>query len=134
MELSNILSWFNRAYETEISRALLIQCQTILAEGFTNAVRHAHCGLSSDTPIDIEVDLLADRIEICVWDQGPEFDLSQRITSLEIAGRDAVGGRGIQLITRLADSFTYRRTEHRNCLRVVKTYPAPTCLNRLQDP
>ncbi len=121
LELAHVLNWFNRSYEAQISRSLLIQCQTILAEGFTNAVRHAHRHLSHETLIEIEVELLADQIEICLWDQGPEFDLSQRIASLE-AGRDAIGGRGIQLITRLADSFTYQRTEQRNCLRVIKTF------------
>jgi serine/threonine-protein kinase RsbW len=122
LELSDILTWFNQAYAAQLPRPLLIQCQTILAEGFTNAVRHAHCHLSSDTPIELEVELLADQIEICIWDQGPEFDLTQRLANLEKAGQDAIGGRGIQLITRLADSFTYQRIEQRNCLHVVKTY------------
>lgn len=120
-DLSSVLNWFNHHYQTDVPRPVLIQCQTILAEGFTNAVRHAHRHKDAGTPIEIEVELLDDQIEICVWDSGPEFNLTQRLQTLEQANRDAVGGRGIRLLARLADRLSYERTvDQRNCLRVYK--------------
>ncbi|MBW4465862.1 MAG: ATP-binding protein [Pegethrix bostrychoides GSE-TBD4-15B] len=120
-DLAAVLSWFNGHCQPQLSRQTLIQCQTILAEGFTNAVRHAHRDKSMHTPIELEVSILADQIELRIWDCGPEFDLEQRIqTSPRQTQTEATGGRGIQLIAGLADSYSYRRTGSRNCLQITK--------------
>lgn len=121
-ELATVLTWFNSHCQSRLPRQTLIQCQTILAEGFTNAVRHAHRDQVVQTPIEIELSLLEAQIELRIWDLGPEFDLEQRIqSSLTKPGAEAVGGRGIQIIARLADSFSYRRTDSRNCLQITKS-------------
>jgi serine/threonine-protein kinase RsbW len=125
--LPAVLNWFNGHCEPQLSRQMLIQCQTILAEGFTNAVRHAHRDKSSQTPIELELSLLENQIELRIWDSGPEFDLEQRLRdSPNQPAAEAVGGRGIQLIARLADSYSYRRTDSRNCLQITKATEVET--------
>lgn len=103
-----------------------MQCQLALAEGFTNAVRHAHAGRPIDLLIDLEVQAFDDRLELRIWDQGSPFDLAQRLTALpEHVDTDAEGGRGLMLMKRIADVFTYTRTSgDRNCLLLVKKYEA----------
>lgn len=97
----------------------------MLAEAFTNAVRHAHRDCSLETPILIEVCLDDSQLEMRVWDFGPGFDPTQRIKCLETIDPEATGGRGIQLISQLADSFEYQRTrDNRNCLQMIKQYSA----------
>lgn len=130
-ELTTVLSWFNDWFcaqaQPQLSRQILIQCQTLLAEGFTNAVRHAHRDQAPQTPIELTVSLLEQQIELCIWDMGPEFDLEQRLqNNPHLPKADATGGRGIQLITRLADGYSYRRIGSRNCLQITKsTVAAP---------
>ena len=120
-DLPTVLKWFNGHCQPRLSRQTLIQCQTILAEGFTNAVRHAHRDKATQTPIDLEVSLSDNQIELWIWDLGPEFDLEQRMqTSPNKTAAEATGGRGIQIIARLADRFSYRRIDSRNCLKITK--------------
>lgn len=102
-----------------------MQCQTVLAEGLTNAVRHAHEGKAIETPIEIEVLIQARSLEIRIWDQGAGFDLAQRLVALpQTVSQDAIGGRGLLLLQRLADRLSYTRTGDRNCLVIVKDYAA----------
>lgn len=123
-ELPHILSWFNSLNESSIPRSTWIQCQTALAEGFTNAVRHAHKNQEAETPIDIEVTVAEATLQIRIWDQGPEFNLKKKLQSLpKTIDLSAVGGRGIQLIAQLTDDFSYVRTdEDRNCLVMIKHF------------
>ncbi|HEY9637179.1 MAG TPA: anti-sigma regulatory factor [Coleofasciculaceae cyanobacterium] len=122
--LDQVLLWFDQHYQPSIPKKVWLQCQLALAEGFTNAVRHAHKGLSTDVPIEIEVTLYPQRIEMRIWDHGAPFDLEQRIQNLDqkldnLAG----GGRGIAILQKIADQLSYARTEdNRNCLLVVKHY------------
>jgi serine/threonine-protein kinase RsbW len=123
-ELSVVLSWFNQIYEKQLPRTVLIQCQTILAEAFTNAVRHAHRDKHLETPIEIAVYLHDNHLKIHVWDCGPEFNLEAHIKdSCSQIDAEAVGGRGIHLIARLSDGFSYQRIQdRRNCLQMIKKY------------
>lgn len=90
-----------------------------LAEGFTNAVRHAHYALPSDTNIDIQVSLWQDRVEVRIWDYGQPFDPNM-IDEPE-PGTLQVGGYGWFLLRRLADKVVYQRdSNNRNCLLIVK--------------
>lgn len=89
-----------------------------LAEGFTNAVRHAHSGLSVETSIDIEVALHDDHMEIQIWDWGQPFDPTA-LTEPK-PGTLQEGGYGWFLLRRLADEVSYDRQGQRNCLRIVK--------------
>src|SRR5919199_203427 len=54
-DLSRVFSWFEQLRQPSIPSNVWLECQTALAEGFDNAVRHAHKGLPSKTPIDIQV-------------------------------------------------------------------------------
>src|SRR5919202_231087 len=88
-----------------------------LAEGFSNAVRHAHQELPSETTIEIELAISDERIEIRIWDQGKPFDPD----TLEEPkpGTLCEGGYGWFLLRRLADRVVYERCQDgRNCLLI----------------
>lgn len=101
-----------------------MQSQAALVEGFTNAVCHAHRGLSSDTPIDIEVRLDQGVIELRVWDWGAKFDLKAFIKNLPTElDMEAESGRGLRLMTNIADHLEYiRLDDQRNCLYMIKRW------------
>jgi serine/threonine-protein kinase RsbW len=81
------------------------QLNLALAEGFTNAVRHAHVNLPSSTPIEIELIVSPEKVEIRIFDQGAPFDPN---TLGEIQpGVLQEGGYGWFLLRRLADQVTY---------------------------
>jgi serine/threonine-protein kinase RsbW len=127
--LSQVLSWFAELYDPRIPTSVWIRCQLALAEGFTNAVRHAHGGKAPNLPVDIEVALFTEFLEIKIWDCGDSFDLEQKIQDMsEQADTEAVGGWGLKLMRDIADTLSYSRTaDQRNCLCIVKNY-AP-CVN-----
>lgn len=122
--LEPLLSWFEQLNQPSIPRKVWIQCQLALAEGFTNAVRHAHKDLPRQSPIDIEVTLFPQSLELRIWDQGPPFDLEQRLRNQEQkVDKDKGGGRGIAILQKIADKLSYTRTDdNRNCLLIVKSY------------
>jgi serine/threonine-protein kinase RsbW len=95
-----------------------------LAEGFTNAVRHAHKGKPADLPVDIQVSVFAEFVEIKVWDSGDPFDLEGKIKNIsQTVDLAASGGRGLKLMKDIGDSLSYVRTaDGRNCLSIAKNY------------
>lgn len=123
-DLDLVLSWFAQLYQPQIPQMFWSQCQLALAEGFTNAVRHAHKGQSSEVPIDLEATLTPQGVELRIWDQGPPFDLNQWLSSMpEKIDEDALGGRGVKLMQDIADHLSYERTaDSRNCLSIIKYY------------
>ncbi|MCC3405143.1 MAG: ATP-binding protein [Microcoleus sp. PH2017_10_PVI_O_A] len=126
--LEPVLSWFAQLYEQRIPTSVWIRCQLALAEGFTNAVRHAHEGQRPDLPVEIDVLVSAESVEIKIWDSGPPFDLDQKIQDMsKTIDPEASGGRGLKLMKDIADSLSYTRTaDGRNCLSIVKNYtPIP---------
>lgn len=128
--LEPVLSWFAQLHQPPIPASVWLRCQLALIEGFTNVVCHAHEGKPSDTPIDIEVALFPEHLEIRIWDYGAPFDLEQKIRELiktrelnktvdTYSGR----GRGLLLMSDISDTLTYRRdSDNRNCLLIVKRY------------
>jgi serine/threonine-protein kinase RsbW len=125
-DLNQVLQWFEQLNQSSIPRKVWIQCKTALAEGFTNAVRHAHQDFPIETPIDIEVRITPEQLEIRIWDFGAAFDLTQKLESQShINDLDAFGGRGLYLIRQLVNHFSYTRlADDRNCLLMVKHYSA----------
>ncbi len=123
-ELGQLLSWFNQLNQSMIPSTVWVQCQTALAEGFTNAVRHAHKNKSVETPIDVEVTIQEGFLEIRVWDYGAIFDLAQKLEATsKIVDQISIGGRGLVLLNRISDRLSYDRTaDQRNCLLIVKKY------------
>ncbi len=122
--LDQVLSWFAQLYEQRIPTSVWIRCQLALAEGFTNAVRYAHEGKRPDLPVDIQVAVSTESVEVKIWDSGAAFDLEQKIKDMsEKIDPEAPGGRGLKLMKDIADSLSYRRTaDGRNCLSIVKNY------------
>lgn len=145
-ELALVQQWFRAlisrlAVKTPWLKDQFDQLNLALAEGFTNAVRHAHADLPAATPIEIELVLQPQQIEICIFDQGAPFDPNSLIEPQPGTLRE--GGYGWFLLRRLADQVTYDRTsdgylsegeawpsdgsgkEHaRNCLRIIKNSSA----------
>lgn len=121
-ELTQVLAWFDQFNHPPISYQTWLQCQLALAEGFTNAVRHAHYGLPLELIIELEVVLFPEQMEIRIWDQGKPFDLKGKLAMLpQQVDTEAEGGRGLKLMQRIADLLSYTRTEdERNCLLIVK--------------
>ncbi|MGC1306745.1 MAG: anti-sigma regulatory factor [Phormidesmis sp.] len=132
-ELSAVQRWFKTLLSQFITDYPWVdeqfdQLNLALAEGFTNAVRHAHADLPSSTPIDIELSLQPAQVEICIFDRGDPFDPDS--VSEPQPGALREGGYGWFLLRRLADRVTYERAsiasgdsakDPRNCLRIVKT-------------
>ncbi|WP_099238073.1 rhodanese-like domain-containing protein [Synechococcus sp. BDU 130192] len=102
-----------------------LQCKIVIAEGFTNAVRHAHGEDLKQYQITVELCLSHHSLEIRIWDHSPTvFDLEQyyatqqhQQTTLEDAG-----GRGMMILQKVANHLTYRRDPQRqqNYLHIVK--------------
>jgi serine/threonine-protein kinase RsbW len=122
--LAQVLAWFEQFNHAMVPHSIWLQCQLALAEGFTNAVRHAHRYKPTETPIEIEVMLLDNALELRIWDYGSIYNLNQQIENMSPEmDKDAEGGRGLKLMKRMADVLTYTRIDNqRNCLLIVKHY------------
>ena len=121
--LDQVLFHFNQIHQPWIPQEDWLQCQLALAEGFTNAVRHAHSQLSSKMPIEIELSLSQQSLEIRIWDYGPPFDLEAFVNSIRYRNSRVEGGRGLEILQKIADRLSYVRTdENRNCLVIVKHF------------
>ena len=122
--LESVLGWFDQFKPSSVRQKVWLQCQLALAEGFTNAVRHAHKDAPEDVSIDLEVTLFPQRLEFRIWDQGPPFDLEQRLRDQKLQiNPQSGGGRGIAILQKIADHLSYTRTDdNRNCLLIVKCY------------
>ena len=131
--LSQVLSWFEQLKPPSIPNRIWLECQTVLAEGFDNAVCHAHKELPPETPIDIEVTILSQSIEIQIWDCGPAFDFERYLQRMpDEVDETAERGRGIGIMQLLTDYLSYTRSpDARNCLLTVKSYsPVPASDNQ----
>ena len=62
-----------------IPEAVLYQCQLVVSEACTNAVHHAHKNLPRSTPIDLEITVFNERLEIKIWDWGEPFDFQAKL-------------------------------------------------------
>jgi serine/threonine-protein kinase RsbW len=47
-----------------IPQAVLHQCKLAVSEAFTNAVRHAHKNLPRETPIELEITVVNEGLEL----------------------------------------------------------------------
>ncbi|MCT7950447.1 ATP-binding protein [Ancylothrix sp. C2] len=123
-ELSKVLSWFDRFNHPPLPKSIWMECQLALAEAFTNVVRHAHKNYPPEAPIEIQVALYPQKLEIRIWDRGQPFNLDERLQTLPPqTDHNAEGGRGLPLLSRIADDLSYTQTsDQRNCLLIVKNY------------
>lgn len=122
--LGQVLAWFDQFYQPSVPQSVWLECQLALAEGFTNAVRHAHFGKPKETPIEIEITFKDRAIELRILDYGAGFDLEQLLHHLPAPeAQDSAGGRGLKIIEQTADIFSYTAINDRqNCLLIVKNY------------
>jgi len=124
-ELAELLPQFEQIYQPWISEKDWLQCQLAVAEGFTNAVEHAHKNLPPTTTIDIEVIITKKRMEIRIFDYGPGFDLEEYIKQLKKRNEEnCERGRGIPILLKIANHLSYERTNdnQRNCLLIIKEF------------
>ena len=123
-ELNGLLIKFNQIHQSFIPCRDWLQCRLALAEGFTNAVRHAHKNIPKEIPIEIQVRLRRNSMEIRIWDYGSAFDLKGFINKTAEKHHAWLGsGRGIPLLNKIADRLDYKRTEQqKNCLIVFKKF------------
>lgn len=122
--LTSVLEWLENIVLPMLTEDFGWQCRLIINEGFTNAVRHAHHNLPLTTPIDIEVKVFADYLEIRIWDRGQPFNLEAKLHSIMAEQRDPLdreGERGLVFMYKLTDELQYIRTDdRRNCLLMRK--------------
>lgn len=125
--LNHVQAWFNRWYRTLGPESCWVQsnCDRLniaVAEGFTNAVRHAHAQLPPETPIAIEVKLAADHVNVRIWDYGQPFNPDQ-LQDPQPASLLCDGGYGWFLLRRAVDQVVYWRQGHQNCLEITQYRP-----------
>ncbi|MGB5636699.1 MAG: ATP-binding protein [Waterburya sp.] len=122
--LDQVLLQFNEIYQNSIPLQDWLQCRLALAEGFTNAVRHAHKNLPPDIPIRIEVLLKETGMEIKIWDYGSAFDLHGFISETSQKHDNwLASGRGIPILNKISNRLDYYRTEQQqNCLLIIKEF------------
>lgn len=122
---SEVLSWFEQLNQPPLPDVQIWwQCQTLLQEGFANIVEHAHQNLPSETPIELEAMRLNKHIEIRIWAQGEPFDLEQQLRETpEFEDNDNERGRGLRIMSAIADELSYDRTaDNRQLLFIKKCY------------
>lgn len=122
---AQVQKWFEEFYSKYISPLQgfdkrFHKLNLALAEGFSNAVRHAHQELPSETTIEIELAIWDERIEIRIWDWGKPFDPND--VEEPLPGTLCEGGYGWFLLRRLADQVVYERCQDgRNCLLILSS-------------
>ncbi|MEG4555140.1 ATP-binding protein [Microcoleus sp. F6_B6] len=78
--VAQVLSWVEQLDPLPIPLAVLHQCKLAAIEGFTNAVRHAHKNLPLETPIELEIMVFNEHLEVKIWDWGEPFDFQAKLT------------------------------------------------------
>jgi serine/threonine-protein kinase RsbW len=120
-----VLSWFEQMNQPPIlDKNIWWQCQTLMMEGFTNIVEHAHKNLPVETPIEIEAVRLNEYIEIRIWSQGEPFDLEHKLQQTsEFEDNHQERGRGLKIMSAISDKLSYEPTvDNRYCLFISKYY------------
>jgi serine/threonine-protein kinase RsbW len=123
-ELDQILCHFDQLNQPWIPRKDWLECQLALAEGFTNAVRHAHRNLPPEILIEVEITLNQQSLEMRIWDLGSPFDLEGFLKNRVQKQNSLTGsGKGLPILQKIAAQLSYYRTEDgRNCLLIVKEF------------
>ncbi|MBD0261877.1 MAG: anti-sigma regulatory factor [Tolypothrix sp. Co-bin9] len=121
---SQVLSWFEQINQSPLLESeIWWKCQTLLIEGFTNIVEHAHKNLPPETLIEIEAVRSSKQIEIRIWSQGQFFDLEKKLQQTsEFEDNEDERGRGLKIMSAIADELSYEpTTDNRYCLFISKS-------------
>lgn len=123
--VAEVLQWFERFISPQLPEGFWGGCKLALVEGFTNVVRHAHRHLPQTTPIELELKVFEQSMEMRIWDRGDPFDLLAKLQSLseeEIDPLEKENNRGLILMDQLTDELSYERlSDERNCLFMRKS-------------
>jgi serine/threonine-protein kinase RsbW len=115
-----VLQWFEEFNNLLLPEKFCGECKLALIEGFTNAVRHAHQDLPPTTPIELELQLFPQYLEMRIWDKGQPFDWEAMLEALRQEDTNPLekeGGRGLIFMKQLTDELSYDRLpDNRNCL------------------
>ena len=126
--LPEVLKWCEQFISPLLPPTFCWECTTAFIEGFTNAVRHAHKNLPQTTPIELELKLFPQYLEMRIWDQGEPFDLLAQLQEIieeirqkKIDPLDMENHRGLLWMDQLMDELAYERLPNqRNCLLLRK--------------
>ena len=124
-DIIKVLTWFEALKQSFIPTGAWLECQTVLGEAFDNVVCHAHKTMPKETPIQLKVEIFNNSMIIKIWDYGSGFDLEKYCQQKEQqpVDRYAENGRGIEIISEVADYFSYtRQSDKRNCLVILKSF------------
>ena len=120
-DLTPLLQWFIQFRDDLGDEMVWLQCEIALVEIFTNVVRHAHKHLPPETPIQIDLALTPQLLELRVWDYGQPFDMKNHMKQLpDRINPDQEGGRGLFIIKEVADTLSYDRHGAKNCFVITK--------------
>lgn len=129
-ELNAVLHWFETMAQPYLPDQCFWECQLALSEGFTNTVLYAHDQMTAFTPIELEVKLFPQALEMRIWDYGQPFDLAAKLNSItaqNIHPLEQESDRGLFFMKELTDELYYiRQEDERNCLLMVKKIVFPT--------
>ncbi len=117
--VAKILAWFDQFASCQLPHQFCVNCKVALDEAFANVVDHAHQHLPKTTPIELELKLFADRLEMRIWDHGEPFDLQAKLDALHQKGCTLLEetGRGLLLMEQFTDELSYQcLSDQRNCL------------------
>ena len=133
-EVSRVIEWYEQFKSAALTDDLWLQGQIALIEGFTNAVRHAHRHLQSTTPIEIDGNLSAQCLRLCIWDCGKPFDFEENLAALHQIARSSEFNPSIRETEWGSVIMLKLRTQHnwqisyqpeqnlRNCLSFIKCF------------
>jgi serine/threonine-protein kinase RsbW len=80
--LTRVLDGLEQLQDVSIPNEVWFQFQLALAEGFTNAVRHAHKNLPVETPLQLQITVFSGHWEFKLWDCGPRFDFDAKLQEI----------------------------------------------------
>lgn len=129
-EVEKILTWWEKQDHSHIPVQIWLQSETVLIEGFTNAVRHAHQGLGAEILIELQLEITSQYLEIQIFDRGEFFDLGcaldnlqSQIESNDINLWERESQWGFIFVIKLRDEHGWtinytQESDQRNCLKV----------------
>ncbi len=91
-----------------LPRPIVDEIKIAVDEACTNIIKHAYAG-SEDQEVEVELTFSADRLEVCLRDQGEPFDPSsyEEPDLVELTRRRRGGGLGVHIMRRCMDKVHY---------------------------
>ncbi len=122
---AQVLLWFEQINQPPIhNKTIWWECQTLLIEGLTNIVEHAHKELPVETPIQLEVTRCEEHIEIRIFCLGKPFNIEHMLKEIpELDDNLNERGRGLKIMYSIADELNYKvQPDNRYCLFMSKKF------------